>query len=249
MKSIKNMCGVILAGGTGSRLFPLTWGISKALLPVYQQPMIFYPLKTLIDMGIKDILIIIASDLQYKLFYAYLGNGSKFGVNLEYIIQDKPNGLPEAFILGEYFIGKSDVTLILGDNIFLTDKPIHAKPNTIYTYKVKNPEAYGVASLKKGKLYDIVEKPKSYVSDDAVVGLYIFSSFACTLAKNLRPSDRGELEIVDLIKRLNWHEGVSTKEFSGVWFDCGTPDDLLECGEFVRALTRRTSRDILLKEI
>lgn len=244
------MVAIILAGGAGTRLYPLTHGVSKQLLPVYNQPMIYYPLKTLIDMGIRKILIIVASDLQRTLFYEYLGDGSKFGVNLEYIVQPSPNGLAEAFILGEKFINGNNVTLILGDNVFLLNDPIVAEPNTIFTYKVKNPSAYGVATLNVyGELGDIVEKPETFISDNAVVGLYIFDHFAPQLAKQIKPSKRGELEIVDLIKLYMAEDYVTVKEIDGVWFDCGTHDDLLECSEYVRALQKRTTRDILLKQV
>ena len=244
------MVAIILAGGAGTRLYPLTHGVSKQLLPVYNQPMIYYPLKTLIDMGIRKILIIVESDLQRTLFYEYLGDGSKFGVNLEYIVQPSPNGLAEAFILGEKFINGDNVTLILGDNVFLLNEPIVAEPNTIFTYKVKNPSAYGVATLNVyGELGDIVEKPETFISDNAVVGLYIFDHFAPQLAKQIKPSKRGELEIVDLIKLYMAEDYVTVKEIDGVWFDCGTHDDLLECSEYVRALQKRTTRDILLKQV
>src|SRR6478735_2216683 len=141
------MKGIILAGGKGTRLYPLTKGISKQLLPVYKQPMVFYPLKTLIDMGIKDVLIIVSSVLQMVLFQQYLGDGTRYGVNIYYKLQLEPKGLAEAFILGEDFIGEDNVTLILGDNVFLTPYPINPMPNTIFTYKVKNPEAYGVVTI------------------------------------------------------------------------------------------------------
>lgn len=244
------MKGIILAGGRGSRLFPLTLGVSKQLMPVYKQPMIYYPLKTLIDMDIKDILIIVASDTQLTLFKEYLGSGERYGVNLEYVIQEKPNGLAEAFILGEKFIGEDDVTLILGDNVFLTNGKLDAKPNTIFTYKVKDASSYGVVSTDRwGNIDKLIEKPTSFISDDAVVGLYVFTNKAVDIAKKLNPSRRGELEIVDLIITLDFEEGVSVQEFDGVWFDCGTHDDLLECAEFVRALDKRTKRDIFLKEL
>lgn len=245
------MRGIILAGGRGSRLHPLTLGVSKQLLSVYKQPMIYYPLKTLISMGIKDILIIVASELQMELFKLYLGDGSKFGVNLSYIIQENPNGLAEAFIIGEEFIGDSAVTLILGDNVMINHQSdIKAYPNSIFSYKVRNPEAYGV--VKKdiyGKIEQLVEKPKEFISDEAVIGLYVFTNTAIKVAKTLKPSVRGELEIVDLIKEMNRLEGVSVYNFDGIWFDCGTPDDLLECSELIRALTKRTTYDILLTEV
>lgn len=247
------MKGIILAGGKGTRLFPLTHGISKQLLPVYKQPMIYYPLKTLIDMDIKDILIIVASLKQFELFEKYIGDGSKFGVNVEYIVQENPNGLAEAFIIGEEFIGDDEVTLILGDNVLLGKLPENIHPNTIFTYKVTEPSAYGVALLDEstGKLVSIVEKPKEFISNDAVIGLYVFSNRAVEYAKKVKPSPRGELEITDLIELLNDDdlEGVNVQEFDGVWFDCGTHDDLLECAEFVRALDKRTTDAIFLEEI
>jgi glucose-1-phosphate thymidylyltransferase len=216
-------------------------------MPVYKQPMIYYPLKTLIDMGIKEILIIVASYVQQNLFYEYLGDGSKFGVKLQYIVQEQPNGLAEAFILGEKFIGNKDVTLILGDNVFLTKNKIDIQPNSIFTYKVKDPSAYGVVTVDEdGYIQKLIEKPIDFISDDAVVGLYVFTNRAVELAKTITPSPRGELEIVDLIRKMDIDEGVNVQEFDGVWFDCGTHDDLLECAEFVRALDKRTKRDIFL---
>ena len=201
-------------------------------------------------MGIHEVLIIVASKLQKQLFFEYLGDGSKFGVKLEYIIQENPNGLAEAFIIGEKFIGGDDVTLILGDNVFLTNKKIETQQNAIFTYKVKNPSDYGVIKHDEhGNIEKIIEKPTEFVSNDAVVGLYVFSNMAISLAKKVKPSKRGELEIVDLIMLMDMYEGVYSQEFDGVWFDCGTHDDLLECSEFVRALDKRTTRDIFLKEI
>lgn len=244
------MVGIILAGGRATRLGELTKVISKQLLPVFVQPMIYYPIKTLKDMGIKDILIIVSSDLQQTIFTAQLGDGSQYGVNLQYIVQPKPNGIAEAFLIGEEFIGSSDVTLILGDNVFLLNNPICASPNTIFTYKVKNPSAYGVLTKNAyDEVATIVEKPTEYIGDDAVVGLYVFYNYAVKLAKHLTPSARGELEIVDLIKRVMLEDYVEVQAIDGVWFDCGTPNDLLECAEFVRALDKRTNRDILLSEI
>ncbi len=253
MESQQDKVGIVLAGGTGSRLFPLTYGVSKQLLPVYKQPMIYYPLKTLKDMGIREVLIIVASDLQKELFFRYLGNGSQFDMKFEYVIQLKPNGLAEAFIIGEKFINGRDVVLILGDNVLLQDggknELMNIKPNTIFTYKVSNPSAYGVARFTdNGELLEIVEKPQEFISNYAVIGLYCFTSDACDLAKQLKPSKRGELEIVDLISLINEKYGVTVKESPGIWFDCGTHDDLLECAELVRALDKRTTYDILLKE-
>jgi len=244
------MKGIILAGGKGTRLGALTLGISKQLLPVYKQPMIYYPLKTLINMGIKDILIIVASFEQQVIFERYLGDGSKFGVQLTFKIQYHANGLAEAFILGEEFIGDDDVTLILGDNIILSEQEISPQPNCIFTYKVKDPSAYGVVTVDEdGAIRSLIEKPTSFVSDNAIIGLYVFTNKAVELAKRIKPSPRGELEIVDLINLMDIEEGVKVNELKGFWFDCGTHDDLLECSEFIRALDKRTTRDIFLIEV
>lgn len=244
------MKGIVLAGGRATRLGQLTKVISKQLLPVYVQPMVYYPIKTLIDMGIKDILIIVSSELQLQLFKAQLGDGARYGVEFTYIVQESPKGIADAFRVGELFIGKSDVTLILGDNVFLLNRPIHPTPNTIYLYKVRNPSAYGVATLNDyGELVDIVEKPKEFVSDNAVVGLYVFSNQAVSLVKKINPSERGELEITDLIKLMMIEDYVEVEDIDGVWFDCGTHDDLLECAEYVRALAKRTTGAIFLSEI
>lgn len=242
------MKGIVLAGGKATRLYPLTYSISKQLLPVYKQPMIMYPVKTLLDLGITEILIIVSDILQLQLFEKLLGDGSAYNAKFEYIIQSNPNGLAEAFIIGESFIGKDDVTLILGDNVFLPTTPLkEVRPNTIFTYKVKIPSSYGVVEIyDDGSIKQIVEKPNIFISDDAVVGLYVFTNKSIELAKQVKPSKRGELEIVDLIKLLNESETVKVKNFEGVWFDCGTHDDLLECAEFVRALLKRTNQKILL---
>jgi glucose-1-phosphate thymidylyltransferase len=244
------MKGIILSGGKGTRLYPLTLGISKQLMPVYKNPMIYYPLKTLIDMNIKDILIIVASQTQLSLFEQYLKDGSDYGVNIQYIVQDTPSGLPEAFTLGEKFIGNDNVTLILGDNVLLLNNHTQVYPNTIFTYKVKNPSAYGVVTLDEhGFIDELIEKPVEFITNDAVVGLYVFTNTAVSIAKSLKPSNRQELEIVDLIRELDAIEGVNVSALDGFWFDCGTHDDLLECAEFVRALDKRTTSDIFLKQI
>lgn len=243
------MRGIILAGGRGSRLYPLTHTISKQLLPVYNKPMIYYPLQTLKDMGIREILIITADAQQCRLFQNQLKHGEAYQLKIEYAIQEKPSGLPEAFIIGENFIGDDDVTLILGDNVFINNSKIEAIPNTIYTYKVKNPSAYGVAEIDdNNKLIKIVEKPTEYVSDNAVVGLYVFTNIAIDLAKKLTPSERGELEIVDLIKKIDDAEGVNVQEFEGFWFDCGTHNDLLDCANLVATIEHRTNKIIGLSE-
>ena len=225
--------GIVLAGGKGTRLYPLTHCISKQLLPVYNKPMIYYPLQTLKSMGITEILIIVADQLQHNLFQEQLKDGSEYGLQLTYAIQSAPNGLPEAFIIGEKFIGDSDVVLVLGDNVFITNTPLKAAPNTIFTYSVQNPAAYGVVEVRDNKLVRIVEKPKEFISNDAVVGLYSFTNTAVKLAKELKPSSRNELEIVDLIRNLDKLEGVNIHKLDGFWFDCGTHQDLLECANLI----------------
>lgn len=238
--------GIVLAGGKGTRLLPTTAAISKQLHCVYNKPMIYYPLQTLKDMGVTDILVITSDAMQCRLFQEQLKDGSEYGLKLEYTIQDKPGGLPEAFIIGERFIGQdSDVALILGDNVFITNRKIKAKPNTIFTFKVKDPSAYGVADLDENdNLLDIVEKPTTYISDNAVVGLYIFTQSAIRLAKELKPSKRGELEIVDLIKKIKVEEGVRVKKLDGFWFDCGNHDDLLYCANLIKTIEDRTHTTI-----
>jgi len=238
--------GIVLAGGKGTRLYPTTIAISKQLHSVYNKPMIYYPLQTLKDMDVTEILIITSDEQQCRLFQEQLKDGSEYGLQLEYAIQSEPGGLPEAFIIGEHFIGVSDdVALILGDNVFITNKKLRAEPNTIYTYKVKNPSAYGVAELdENGNLANIVEKPTEFVSDNAVVGLYVFTHAAIGIAKGLEPSARGELEIVDLISKLNEEEGLSVQELDGFWFDCGNHGDLLDCANLVRTIEHRTERKI-----
>lgn len=237
--------GIILAGGKGSRLYPSTYAISKQLMTVYNKPMIYYPIQTLIDMGIKDILIITADETQYRLFQEQFKDlYFNTTVNLSFEIQQKPGGIPEAFIIGEKFIGEDSVTLILGDNVIITSTKLVANPNTIYTYKVNQPEAYGVAVVADKKLISIVEKPKQFVSYNAVIGLYVLSNTAVQLAKQLKPSARNELEIVDLIREINTIEEVTVEELDGFWFDCGTHDDLLECANLVKAIESRTNKRV-----
>lgn len=195
-------------------------------------------------MGITEILIIVADQLQHNLFQEQLKDGSEYGLQLTYAIQSAPNGLPEAFIIGEKFIGDSDVVLVLGDNVFITNTPLKAAPNTIFTYSVQNPAAYGVVEVRDNKLVRIVEKPKEFISNDAVVGLYSFTNAAVKLAKELKPSSRNELEIVDLIRNLDKLEGVNIHKLDGFWFDCGTHQDLLECANLIEAIEHRTTQII-----
>jgi len=200
--------GIILAGGTGSRLSPLTKVINKQLLPLYDKPLIFYPLSILMLAGIKDILIITNPNEGIN-FKKILGNGSNFGIKIEYLEQRKPNGLPEAFIIGEKFINKQSVALVLGDNFFygqgftkrLKQQTKVKSGCTIFTYKVNNPQDYGIVEIKNNKIINIKEKPKNSKSDLAITGLYFFDKNVVNLSKKLKPSKRKELEIVDLIKK------------------------------------------------
>jgi glucose-1-phosphate thymidylyltransferase len=235
------MKGIILAGGKGTRLQPLTNTISKQLLPVYNKPMIYYPLQTLVSMGIEDILIITADHIQCRLFQEQLKDTH---LNIEYVVQGQPRGLADAFIIGERFLDGSDVCMILGDNVFIQTTDLCPIPNTIYTYKVKDPSAYGVIDVKEGIIMDIVEKPQHFISNDAVVGLYVFNNTCVEYAKQLKPSKRGELEIVDLIKKILENENVRVHNLDGFWFDCGNPDDLLDCANLIRAIEHRTNTTI-----
>jgi glucose-1-phosphate thymidylyltransferase len=197
-------------------------------------------------MGYVDILVINASEEQQRQFKILLKDGSKMGLNLSYAIQDKPRGLVDAFIIGEEFIKDADeICLILGDNIFIDNTPTYVMPNTIYTYKVKDPSAYGVVVTdENGWIKEIVEKPKEFISEDAVVGLYVFSNEVVEMAKKVTPSARGELEIVDLIRMMDEEEGVSVEPLGGFWFDAGTPDSLLDCANLVRTIDKRSNHAI-----
>lgn len=226
------MKGIILSGGSATRLRPCTKVTSKQLLPVYNRPMIYYPLNTLIKAGIKDILIIVAPERAGD-FLNLLGSGKEFGVNFVYEIQDKPGGLPEAFIIGEKFIGDDNVVLILGDNIFENDlsKEIEnfKAGGKVFAKKVADPERFGVVKFdSQMKAEKIVEKPKEWISDHAITGLYIYDSRVVEAAKGLKTSERGELEIVDL---HNWYlqKGeLEVAQVEGEWIDAGTFDSLLK---------------------
>jgi glucose-1-phosphate thymidylyltransferase len=234
------MRGIILAGGRGSRLAPLTKAVSKQLLPVYKYPMIYFPINTLIEMGIKDILIITTPEHQ-SLYKETLKDLTC--ANFSYIVQDSPRGLPEAFILGEEWLQGSDVALVLGDNIIINNRPLDCVANTVFSYKVKNPERYGVLDFDdNNRIKNIVEKPQKYISDNAMIGLYVLENCACEIAKKLKPSSRGELEIVDLVKEMNKKQFVSVVELDGFWFDAGNHDDLLDCANLVKAIEHRTNK-------
>jgi len=231
------MKGIILAGGKATRLRPLTKITSKQLLPIYNKPMIFYPLFTLLNAGIKEILIIIAPDYAGH-FLHLLGSGKEFGAKFTYEIQEEPKGLADAFIIGEDFMDEENVTMILGDNIFEDDlkKEISSfkKGGRIYAKKVHDPERYGVVKFdENNKALEIIEKPKEWISDFAVPGLYTYDNRVCDIAKNLKPSERGEIEITDINNEYMKMGELDVQFVKGKWFDAGTFNSLLEAGEFV----------------
>ncbi len=241
--------GLILAGGSGTRLHPATLAISKQLLPVYDKPMIYYPLTTLMLGNIRDILIISTPEDAPR-FESLLGDGSQWGLNLSYAVQPKPDGLAQAFIIGEQFIGDDDCALILGDNLFyghsfleLLDRA-SARPSgaTIFAYHVQDPERYGVAEFDAdGRVVGLDEKPKAPKSNYAVTGLYYYDAAVAEHAKRLQPSARGELEITDLNK-LYLAEGTLRVELMGrgyAWLDTGTHDSLLEASQYIATLEKR----------
>ncbi len=244
------MKGIILAGGSGSRLYPLTTIISKQLLPVYDKPMISYPLATLMSFGIKDILIISTPEDTPNI-EKYLGNGRKFGVNLQYKVQDKPNGIAEAFIIGAHFIENENVCLILGDNIFYMDENLvddiksnmsNNQTSTVFGYKVSDPERYGVVEFdESGKVLGIEEKPTEPKSNYAVPGLYFYSNEVVKIAENVKPSARGEIEITS-INNEYLSRGELSVELLGrgmAWLDTGTYDGLLEASNFIATIQKR----------
>ena len=239
--------GIILAGGTGTRLSPLTKSVNKQLLPIHDKPMIFYPLSVMMLANIKKILMIVNPG-QINNFKSLLGDGSRYGININYKIQDKPRGLPDAFILGKTFINKDNVALILGDNFFygqsLTKKleksSIHKSGATIFLKEVSSPENYGVAKIKKNKIEKIVEKPKKLVSKNAITGLYFFDKNVSDYANKLNKSKRGELEITDLIKEYKKRKKLKYELIGrgAIWSDAGKIEDLSNVTNYVRSVEK-----------
>ena len=255
---MKNRKGIILAGGSGTRLYPLTLAISKQIMPVYDKPMIYYPLSVLMEAGIKEILII-STPRDMETFKTLLGDGSQFGIKFEYKIQEKPNGLAEAFIIGEDFIGEDNVAMILGDNMFygshLTQmlKIANERENdaTIFGYKVKDPRAYGVVEIdRNGKAISIEEKPEVPKSEYAVPGLYFYPNDVVKIAQNIKPSARGELEITSVNEEYMKQNKlyVETFERGMAWFDTGTHDALLETAGFVQTIEKRQGVQVCCPE-
>ena len=252
------MKGIILAGGSGTRLYPLTRAVSKQLLPIYDKPMIYYPLSTLMLAGIKAILII-TTPQDNNLFIDLLGDGSDLGINIKFEIQKKPTGLPDAFVIGEKFIGDSDVCLILGDNIFHSDTFVNKylvpsfdkKTPTVFGYHVSDPERYGVVEFdEKLNVLSIEEKPVSPKSNYAVTGLYIFDNNAPSIARGLLPSDRGETEIVDMLNYYLKHDTLKVELLGrGVsWLDTGTHKSLHEASSYIEVLENRQGLKIACLE-
>jgi glucose-1-phosphate thymidylyltransferase len=247
MKS-KTYKGIVLAGGSGTRLFPMTKGICKQLLPIYDKPMIYYPLSVLMLAGIRDILIISTPD-DTPVFEKLLGDGKQLGINISYKVQEKPNGLAQAFILGEEFIGNDNVCLILGDNIFhgpgfekLLKSAVKSDNATVFGYYVKDPSRFGVVEFNtEGKAISIEEKPKNPRSNYAVTGLYFYDNSVIDISKKLKPSRRGEYEITDINKEY-LKQGKLNVEVLGrgfAWLDTGTPEALIDAANYVKTVQDR----------
>ena len=241
--------GIVLAGGMGTRMSPLTKAVNKQLLPIYDKPLIYYPLSILMLSKIKDILIVVNKG-QLDQYKKILPNGKKLGIKINYIEQESPRGLPDAFILGQKFIGKDNVALILGDNFFygqnlsitLQNCRKLNKGSKIMLHRVNNPENYGVAKLnKKGKIIKIVEKPKKLISNYAITGLYFFDNKVIKYSKELKPSKRGELEITDLIRKYHSNKNLNVEFLGrgGAWLDTGSIEDFYKASSFVSSIENR----------
>jgi glucose-1-phosphate thymidylyltransferase len=252
------MKGIILAGGSGTRLYPLTASVSKQILPIYEKPMIFYPLSVLMNLDIRDILII-STPHDIDLYKNLLSNGADYGVNISYEVQTEPKGLAEAFIIGANFIGNESCTLILGDNIFIgeinEELPLYDLSNhsgaLIFGYEVKDPQRYGIVSFTdSGEVKDITEKPENPKSSYAVPGIYIYDNNVIDIAKSISPSNRGELEITDVNNMYLKNRELSVKLMSKniTWLDAGTPDSLHEASSIVKAIQTRTGKKIACLE-
>lgn len=245
------MKGIILAGGTGTRLYPITKVVSKQLTPLYDKPMIYYPLATLIESGIKEILIITTPEDKER-FQELLGNGSDYGITIEYKEQAKPEGLAQAFIIGEDFIGNDSVILTLGDNVFsgvnLINKIKKATKNgsTIFGVEVDNPERFGVIEINDNKVISIEEKPKNPKSNIAITGLYIFDNKVIEIAKKVKPSKRNELEITDVINEYLKENKLNVELLNknDKWFDTGTPESLFEATQYIRNYQIKNNKQI-----
>lgn len=240
---LKATKGIILAGGTGSRLYPLTLVSNKQLQPVHDKPMIYYPLSTLLLGGIKDIAIITSGDYIDK-YKKLLGDGSQWGITLEYFTQEEPRGIAEAFLICENFIQDNNVCLILGDNIFYGNLELDKKIKSfksgayIFTYFVEDPENFGVIEIKDGKIVDIQEKPLNPTSNRMIPGLYIYDNSVINQTKSLQPSQRGELEITDLNRKYLKEKNITIEDLGRgvVWFDAGTCSELQKAGEFIKTI-------------